>query len=250
MLVVFGNTKLQHDRGSVRVQAGQAVALPADRWYIGIPEGPVRTITLYIDVEFVNAQLRWIPAPPAAITTLSTREADPLVIDLSPAASVSLRHSLRQLLPEESQRSGTFQRFAGAAQAFNILTTPGGLRREVPPPVCHAICVMRGRINDKWTVDGLAREVSLSPSQLSRLFNENLGMSPAAFLRAERVQRMSELLLASDQTIESIAFEVGWDDPSHASRAFRRIHGMPPRQYRRAVGFSNRALASLPVAGH
>ena len=48
-----------------------------------------------------------------------------------------------------------------------------------------------------------------------------------------RYERAARLLRESDATALDIALEVGYDDPSHFSRAFKRIAGVSPREYRR-----------------
>ncbi|MEN8801870.1 MAG: AraC family transcriptional regulator, partial [Thiogranum sp.] len=48
-----------------------------------------------------------------------------------------------------------------------------------------------------------------------------------------RYERAARLLRESDATALDIALEVGYEDPSHFSRAFKRIAGVSPREYRR-----------------
>jgi len=48
-----------------------------------------------------------------------------------------------------------------------------------------------------------------------------------------RYERAARLLRESDATALEIALEVGYEDPSHFSRAFKRIASVSPREYRR-----------------
>jgi AraC-like DNA-binding protein len=48
-----------------------------------------------------------------------------------------------------------------------------------------------------------------------------------------RYEHAARLLRESDATALEIALEVGYEDPSHFSRAFKRIAGVSPREYRR-----------------
>ncbi|WP_374225794.1 MULTISPECIES: helix-turn-helix transcriptional regulator [unclassified Microbacterium] len=82
-------------------------------------------------------------------------------------------------------------------------------------------------------MQSLAEAVLLSRSQLNRLFQRDVGMGPAGFLRHQRVRRMAALLTATSETVETIARQVGWTNPSHAARAFRTVTGVSPRHYRR-----------------
>jgi len=47
-----------------------------------------------------------------------------------------------------------------------------------------------------------------------------------------RYEHAARLLRESDATALDIALEVGYEDPSHFSRAFKRIAGVSPREYR------------------
>jgi hypothetical protein len=60
---------------------------------------------------------------------------------------------------------------------------------------------MRSRLAEPWTLDELAVEVHLSRSQLVRAFDATVGMSPIAYLRQMRAERMARLLLSTDLSI-------------------------------------------------
>lgn len=98
--------------------------------------------------------------------------------------------------------------------------------------VRRATALLRENLDTAWTITMLAQTVAISRSQLTRLFQQHLQTSPAEFLRTERARRMAELLTSCNDTVEIIAREVGWSDPSHASRSFRQAYGMSPLQYR------------------
>jgi AraC-like DNA-binding protein len=46
------------------------------------------------------------------------------------------------------------------------------------------------------------------------------------------VEAAVELLEGSDSKIIDVAYAVGYEDPSHFSRAFRRLKGTSPREFR------------------
>jgi transcriptional regulator GlxA family with amidase domain len=58
-------------------------------------------------------------------------------------------------------------------------------------------------------------------------------MSPMAYLRRMRVERMARLLTATDLSIAETARSVGWPDPDYASRCFHASYGVSPTEYRR-----------------
>lgn len=95
--------------------------------------------------------------------------------------------------------------------------------------------LLRAKIAEPWTLARLAREVHLSRSQIARLFSASLGVSPMAYLRELRAQRMAHLLRWSDLSVANAARAVGWSGPNYASRCFRNRWGVSPTQYRRRM---------------
>ncbi|MHC9043311.1 helix-turn-helix domain-containing protein [Microbacterium saperdae] len=63
--------------------------------------------------------------------------------------------------------------------------------------------------------------MAVCKSRLARQFHEDIGASPAAFLRAARADRMVELLADPDLSIADARRRVGWIDVSVVSRSFR-----------------------------
>jgi AraC family transcriptional regulator of arabinose operon len=94
---------------------------------------------------------------------------------------------------------------------------------------------MQARLGATLTVAGLARDVNLSPSRFAHLFQEQLGTSPARYLRALRMTRARLLLERTFLSIKEVMVHVGCNDPSHFSRDFRRVHGVSPREWRTAA---------------
>lgn len=82
------------------------------------------------------------------------------------------------------------------------------------------------------SVAGLASRVDLSLSRLSRLFRQEVGMTPGAYLHIRRMMRARALVERTSLSIREIMTQVGIADPSHFARDFRRIHGYSPRTLR------------------
>ncbi|MGO2150688.1 MAG: helix-turn-helix transcriptional regulator [Microbacterium gubbeenense] len=83
----------------------------------------------------------------------------------------------------------------------------------------------------RWRADELAQAVSLSRAQLNRLFRDQIGIPPAAYLSMLRANRMAELLSTKHITVAEAAGLAGWERPEIATRTFKKQFGMGPRDY-------------------
>jgi AraC-like DNA-binding protein len=86
---------------------------------------------------------------------------------------------------------------------------------------------------DDWTLARLAREAGYSNEHLRRLCRRQMGRSPMHQVTYLRMRRASELLAATEQTIEAISREVGYHNPFVFSNAFTKWIGWRPSEYRR-----------------
>jgi AraC-like DNA-binding protein len=82
------------------------------------------------------------------------------------------------------------------------------------------------------TVAALARQLSITPEHLSRLFRQTAGISPLEAIRQERMQAATLLLRDSSLTIKEVAGRLGFDTSSHFARLFRQVWHLTPQQYR------------------
>ena len=74
----------------------------------------------------------------------------------------------------------------------------------------------------------LAHKLHLSESQIYRKLKALTNQSTAVFIRSVRLQKANELLQTSNKSISQIAYEVGFNDPSWFSRAFKEEFGYTP----------------------
>ena len=84
------------------------------------------------------------------------------------------------------------------------------------------------------TLDDLARVAYLSPYHLTRVFTNEVGLPPHAYLTQVRIQ-YAKRLLSSDCPLTDVAYDVGFSDQSHLNRRFKRIVGLTPGEYRKNV---------------
>jgi transcriptional regulator GlxA family with amidase domain len=76
----------------------------------------------------------------------------------------------------------------------------------------------------------------LAERSFKRRFAQATGMSPLDYVQHLRLEEAKQMLESRDDSIEAIAFEVGYRDASFFNRLFRRKVMMSPTQYRRRFG--------------
>ncbi len=84
----------------------------------------------------------------------------------------------------------------------------------------------------KTTVSELARHFGVSPSLLNTSFRGVYGMSPAAYLRAQKMHAAADLLRQTDRTVLDIAGQFGYENGSKFAKAFRDVIGVSPNCFR------------------
>lgn len=82
--------------------------------------------------------------------------------------------------------------------------------------------------NSELNSEELAKKLHISESQVYRKLKAITGKSTAVYMRSIRLQYAKNLLLNSDKTVSEVAFDVGFNDPSWFSRAFKEEFGYSP----------------------
>jgi len=91
----------------------------------------------------------------------------------------------------------------------------------------------RQRLDQPIAIDELAQQCAMSPRTFFRRFTDQVGVSPGAWLQAERVARARTLLESGDMSLAEISSQCGYESPETFRVAFKRIARMAPGEYRR-----------------
>lgn len=83
-----------------------------------------------------------------------------------------------------------------------------------------------------WSLATLAHHGGLSRSVLAERFKMVVGHSPIEYLTRVRMARAARLLQANEASIGAIAYEVGYQSDASFHKAFKRMMGMSPSEYR------------------
>jgi AraC-like DNA-binding protein len=104
---------------------------------------------------------------------------------------------------------------------------------EPPSDFAHRLrlCLEPHLLDGYPDVHLAAELVDTSARTLQRRLGE-LGITYSEVVDGARFELARRMLTDTDSTISDIAYDVGYSDPSHFARAFRRLAGVSPRQFR------------------
>jgi AraC family transcriptional regulator, regulatory protein of adaptative response / methylphosphotriester-DNA alkyltransferase methyltransferase len=93
--------------------------------------------------------------------------------------------------------------------------------------------IQRDYADEDLSLSKVAHSIATSRRQLQRVFGERR-TSFRAELQRVRMARAAALLREETMPVGAVARAVGYRQPAQFSKAFRRHHGRPPSQLRRA----------------
>jgi AraC-like DNA-binding protein len=101
------------------------------------------------------------------------------------------------------------------------------------PFVGRALTAMHRAPSRAWTLDTLAREVGLSRSALAERFTHLVGQPAMQYLTNWRMQLAANHLRRGVESVAAVAERVGYESEAAFSRAFKKVVGTPPGQWRK-----------------
>ena len=88
--------------------------------------------------------------------------------------------------------------------------------------------------DEDLTLNVLARELEITPHQLSEFLNRKLKLNFNSYINKYRIREAKELLITDEgRTITSICYAVGFNTKSVFNEAFLNHTGMSPREFRK-----------------
>lgn len=88
---------------------------------------------------------------------------------------------------------------------------------------------------EHWRVSDYAESLNISPSTLNRLCHERFAASAKSLILSRLMAEAKRQMLFTQQSIDEIAYRIGYKDPAYFSRLFKKMEKMTPGEYRRSV---------------
>lgn len=98
-------------------------------------------------------------------------------------------------------------------------------------------------------VAAMVRLSGLGERSFKRRFARATGMPPIQYVHTLRLEEAKQILETTEEPVEAVANQVGYEDASFFGRLFRRKVGLTPAQYRRRFGAMRRALEQTAAPG-
>ena len=170
-------------------------------------------------------------------------ERDPIFVrdgKVSTSAGVTAGMDLALELVEED--GGRDLALAVARWLVMFLRRPGG-QSQFSVQLSAQLAERRGlrdlqawiadHLDEDLSVPALARRARMSPRNFARAFRREIGVTPAAYVEAQRVESARRLLETAEASVAEVAAACGFGRVETMHRAFRRGVRVSPGQYRR-----------------
>jgi AraC family transcriptional regulator len=242
ILAVVGN-----DEGLViRTGAGQRTeASPSTGVFCLTPVGVDNQITIKAPVP--RALHLYLP------TTQFRKLADDFNLPGAPARSIRYVAGVRDevihqiglsiiaAMTNESAAGRMFVETASATLAARLLQTycDGGACRSLEPAhridharLRRAVDYISASLDREITLAQLAQVAGLSVFHFARTFTRAMGVSPSRYVSRMRLEKAMAEIAAGKLSLAEIAFKAGFSSQASFTRAFRRVTGLTPGEYR------------------
>ncbi len=103
--------------------------------------------------------------------------------------------------------------------------------KQYPPFSRNVIQYIHFHLSDRMPLEELAAFAGVSPSHLSRRFNQEVGESIPNYINRLRCRKAAQLLEQSQDEVHDIAYYVGYMDMNYFYKQFKKYYGMLPGEY-------------------
>ena len=217
LYILEGGYEFRYDGGELSASSGDVVYLP---------EGSAYGYKLLSDTaEFIQVEFA------------SFFEGEPFAFSTHPLA-VSRENSERakERILQIGKSSGAFEKVSVLFDLFDCFSEGHVvLKNGESSRILPAVRYIEEHCTESIYVEELAALCFISQSQLRRLFDREIGMSPTEFKNHKRMELAMNMLKYTYSRVGEVAESVGFDNIYVFSRLFTKHFGMSPLQYRKSL---------------
>jgi AraC family L-rhamnose operon regulatory protein RhaS len=205
--------------------------------------------------EFVNSRFDFSNLDPAARTLPRSAELDKFYmlpfIDRGsgyrgwflpdPEQDESLRKKIKKLVSDYADRKSPFRPCRQRSSFLDLLLFlcrnyrgKDGVQAE-DSLVEKVISFFTENYQDRITIPDLCSRFGTNRNTLAKKFREERGVPVMGALSEIRIRMASSLLVKTHLPVADILYRVGFNDTAHFGRAFKKVMGVSPSEYRKSA---------------
>ena len=117
---------------------------------------------------------------------------------------------------------------------FTLLTYIGesSLDKQPHDPAAEIFAFLNDHYREDLRLDEIAEHFSFHPAYVIRLLKKRYQKTPGQIIQQLRLEKAAQMLTASNASIQTIAYENGFNDSGYFARLFKRHYGVTPHQWR------------------
>lgn len=225
--VVGGTWKLTHDGSERDLRPGGLFAYGPDTAYSLRPDRQAGLIKYFLNVAGGDAAARIGACGLGSCEVLHARE---------PRWIHELFDQLldcSRLEPEQARRIGDRLVELILLRIHTDVWTGDERKRGGRESFARCKAFIHDHYLEVGSVGEVAARCHLDPAYLARLFKRYSAERPLQLLTRLKTQHAADLILRRRYSVKAAAETVGFPDPYHFSRVFKRIHGVSPGRIQR-----------------
>lgn len=113
-----------------------------------------------------------------------------------------------------------------------------------PEVVMKAKRYVNAHLEDKISLESVAKHVGVSPYYFCKVFKQSAGMTLTEFVNRRRIEWAKRRLLNPQERVTEVAFDVGFQSISQFNRSFLKYVGQSPTRFRDHQGRAKLVNAS------
>ena len=158
------------------------------------------------------------------------------LVSFSPAEQRQISGVLERMVEEQNKRLPHFDLVNESYMA--ILITMIARKTSLPEESesdtwSELVDYIDNNLDSGLTLEALAKKCFYNPSYFSRLFKNRFNVSLVEYISNKRVEKALQLLTETDMSIKAISTACGFSNRSVFYRAFSKITGKTPTEYRK-----------------
>ena len=224
-----------------KVRAGEVAIIPAGTaWsYESYGSVPRNTLLLFLRplvVRNVVERFEFTKKELAVTPQIGFRSRHIRHIAMSLLAELNQANVVGRLYADSMATGLALQLIGHYSSLKDVHIGYGGM---APHKLRRVIAMIDGYLERKEegriTLRSVARDVGISYCHFSKVFKQSMGMTPTNYIAERRIEQAKRLMEETDLAISEIALRTGFSGQSHFATSFRRLAGVNPRSFRRAM---------------